>query len=209
MSQNVNPGLARRFAIEDAFHFCDYSDEELLLALEMKLKDGDLSATPEAKKVAIEVLSRLRNRPNFGNIGEVENLLSRAKTRYQQRQALLPVSERQPDAPFEPQDFDENFDRHEHATANLAKLFEGTVGCDELVGKLSKYQQMTARLKKQGKDPRELVPTNFVFKGPPGKKENPCQLSDDIHESTSRNGEDHNGAKDGASLLRYGLLVLD
>ena len=135
----------------------------------MKLKDADLSATPEAKKVAIEILSRLRNRPNFGNIGEVENLLSRAKTRYQQRQALLPTSERRPDAPFEPRDFDENFDRHEHATANLTKLFEGTVGCDELVAKLSNYQQMTARLKKQGKDPRTLVPTNFVFKGPPGK----------------------------------------
>ena len=66
----------------------------------MKLKEADLSATEEAKTVAIEILGRLRNRPNFGNIGEVENLLSRAKTRYQQRQAQLPTSERRPDAPF-------------------------------------------------------------------------------------------------------------
>ena len=57
----------------------------------------------------------------------------------------------------------------EESTSNLTKLFEGTVGCDGLVAKLSNYQQTTARAKKQGKDPRTLVPTNFVFKGPPGK----------------------------------------
>ncbi|CAL1701681.1 unnamed protein product [Somion occarium] len=168
MFQNVNPGLARRFAIENAFQFDDYSDSELLQALEWKLKDGDLSATESAKRVAIEVLSRLRNRPNFGNIGEVENILGQAKVRYQQRQATLPVSERRADAPFEPQDFDPQYDRHEHATANLAELFEDTVGCDEIISKLAQYQQMAKRLKKQGKDPRDIIPTNFVFKGPPG-----------------------------------------
>lgn len=172
--QNVNPGLARRFAIENAFQFDDYSDSELLQALEWKLKDGDLSATESAKRVAIEVLSRLRNRPNFGNIGEVENILGQAKVRYQQRQATLPVSERRADAPFEPQDFDPQYDRHEHATANLAELFEDTVGCDEIISKLAQYQQMAKRLKKQGKDPRDIIPTNFVFKGPPGESTELC-----------------------------------
>jgi hypothetical protein len=33
-SQNVNPGLSRRFAIEDAFNFYNYSNDELLKALE-------------------------------------------------------------------------------------------------------------------------------------------------------------------------------
>lgn len=73
--QNVNPGLARRFAIEDAFHFEDYSNSELLQALEWKLNDQELRATDAAKSVAIEALSRLRNRPNFGNIGEVRHYL--------------------------------------------------------------------------------------------------------------------------------------
>lgn len=93
MFQNVNPGLSRRsvsalmllvisrisqrltkefrFAIESAFHFDDFNDDELLEILELKMKHQDLDATPKAKSVAIEVLSRGRNRPNFGNAGEV------------------------------------------------------------------------------------------------------------------------------------------
>ena len=60
-----------RFAIESAFRFEDFNDEELLEILELKMKHQDLDATPKAKSVAIEVLSRGRNRPNFGNAGEV------------------------------------------------------------------------------------------------------------------------------------------
>ncbi|KAF8578762.1 P-loop containing nucleoside triphosphate hydrolase protein [Ramaria rubella] len=168
MFQNVNPGLARRFAIEDAFHFHDYSDAELRQALEWKLKDQDLSATEMAKDVAIEVLSRARNRPNFGNIGEVENLLTQTKMRYQQRQATLPIGKRSSDAPFEPPDFDPDHDRGLHSTSNLVKLFEDVTGCQDVVEKLRKYQIMAQSLKACGKDPRSFVPTNFVFKGPPG-----------------------------------------
>ena len=93
MFQNVNPGLSRRsvffvnprnrhsmakeltenarFAIESAFLFEDFDNDELLEILEMKMRHQDLDATPEAKSVAIEVLSRARIRPNFGNAGEV------------------------------------------------------------------------------------------------------------------------------------------
>ncbi|THH18626.1 hypothetical protein EW146_g2397 [Bondarzewia mesenterica] len=169
MFQNVNPGLARRFAIENAFHFEDYSDPELLQALEWKLKDQDLSATDAAKTVAIEVLSRARNRPNFGNIGEVENLLSQAKTRYQERQASMHIGMRSPDAPFEPTDFDPEFDRGKHAVSNLAKLFEDVTGCEDIIEKLRGWQQMAQNVKSRRMDPRDFVPTNFVFKGPPGK----------------------------------------
>ena len=61
--------------MENAFRFDDFSDDELLEALEWKLDDQDLTATDAAKNVAKDVLNRLRNRPNFGNVGEVENLL--------------------------------------------------------------------------------------------------------------------------------------
>jgi hypothetical protein len=157
--------------MEDAFHFEDYSDSELLQALELKLKEQDLTATDAAKQVAIEVLSRERNRPNFGNIGAVENLLTRAKGRYQERQMSLPVDKRTPDAPFEPQDFDAEFNRNEHAVTNLTKLFEDVVGCEDVIKKLGEWQTMARNMKAIGKDPRGIVPTNFVFKGPPGKQE--------------------------------------
>ncbi|EPQ56111.1 P-loop containing nucleoside triphosphate hydrolase protein, partial [Gloeophyllum trabeum ATCC 11539] len=168
MFQSVNPGLSRRFAIEHVFVFEDYTDAQLMQALEWKLRDQDLSATDKAKTVAIETLSRLRNRPNFGNIGEVENVLSQAKLRLQSRQMALPAERRSHDAPFQPEDFDPAFARVESASANLAKLFEDVVGCEDIIQKLAAWQVTAKRLKARGKDPRDHVPTNFIFKGPPG-----------------------------------------
>ena len=177
----MNPGLARRFAIENAFHFHDYSDAELLQALDWKLKAQDRTATDDAKKVAIEVLGRLRIRPNFGNIGEVENLLSKAKTNYQDRQSSLPLHQRDPNAPFEPQDFDPDFDRNKNAATNLSKLFEDMIGSEDIINKLRRWQKMAKALKEKGMD-MQNIPTNFVFKGPPGAIASPLvEARADIH----------------------------
>jgi hypothetical protein len=167
--KNVNPGLARRFAIENAFNFEDFTDSQLLEILNSKLKDQDLDATDAAKVVAIELLDRARNRPNFGNAGEVENLLGLAKNRFQTRQALLPANARSGDLVFEPQDFDPEFDRLSQASSNLRRLFEDVVGCDEIISKLGGYQDIAGVMKSRGQDSRDLIPTNFVFKGPPGR----------------------------------------
>lgn len=164
--------MSRRFAIENAFQFDDFSDTELLEVLNKKLKDQDLGATDKAKTVAIEVLSRSRNRPNFGNAGEVENLLGQAKARYQTRQALLPIGQRNFDVIFDCQDFDPDFDRNKHASNNLQKLFEDVVGCEDTVRVLGEYQQVARVLKAKNIDPRGEVPMNFVFKGPPGTCKN-------------------------------------
>ncbi|KAJ7773271.1 P-loop containing nucleoside triphosphate hydrolase protein [Mycena metata] len=168
MFQNVNPGLSRRFNIESAFRFEDFNDSELREILDSKLGKQQLDATLAAKDVAIEVLSRARNRPNFGNGGEVENLLGIAKKRYQTRQDSLPRQNRSFDVIFQPQDFDPEFDRSSHASTNLAKLFEDVVGCEEVISKLAEYQETANNAKRRGMDVRDLIPTNWVFKGPPG-----------------------------------------
>ena len=166
----MNPGLSRRFKIEDAFNFEDFDDDELLKILNLKLNSQNLGATEQAKKVAIEMLSRGRNRPNFGNAGEVENLISEAKARSVRRRQQIPAVERPRDIIFEPQDFDPNYKRSENAATNLAKLFEDIVGCGDIVQQLSNYQQIAAVCKARGMDPREEIPMNFVFTGPPGEK---------------------------------------
>ena len=165
----MNPGLSRRFKIEDAFNFEDFDDDELLKILNLKLNSQNLGATEQAKKVAIEMLSRGRNRPNFGNAGEVENLISEAKARSVRRRQQIPAQERPRDIIFEPQDFDPNHNRSENAATNLAKLFEDVVGCGDIVKQLSNYQQIAAVCKARDMDPREQIPTNFVFTGPPGQ----------------------------------------
>ncbi|KAF8436537.1 P-loop containing nucleoside triphosphate hydrolase protein [Boletus edulis BED1] len=167
MFQNVNPGLARRFAIENAFNFEDFTEPQLMQILDYKLKKQDLAANDDAKQVARDLLSRMKDRPNFGNAGEVENLLGLAKDRYQKRMSSVPPHQRS-DIVFEPQDFDPDFNRSQNASANLAKLFEDVIGCDEVVQKLDKYQRIAQTMKAQGLDMRKKIPSNFVFKGPPG-----------------------------------------
>ncbi|KAH8103940.1 P-loop containing nucleoside triphosphate hydrolase protein [Cristinia sonorae] len=166
--QNVNPGLSRRFKIEDAFNFEDFDDAQLLQILEYKLHDQDLDATPHAKRVAIEVLSRMRNRPNFGNAGEVENIITAGKSRCVTRRARLPTSEKGPDIVFEPEDFDPDYNRTENASTNLVALFEDIVGHEDIIHRLSNYQEIARTCKARDLDLREHIPTNFVFTGPPG-----------------------------------------
>jgi hypothetical protein len=169
MFQNVNPGLERRFQKKDAFHFEDFNDTELQQILEFKLKRQDLSATPQAVSTAIDVLGRLRNGLNFGNGGEVENLLSKAKTNYLGRQAKLHVSQRSIDFVFEPEDFDLDCNRSSGAETNLQALFAGVIGCDSIINKLDGFLKVAKGMRAQGLDPRGQIPMNFIFKGPPGK----------------------------------------
>lgn len=79
MFQKVNPGLRRRFPLEEAFRFKDYDDERLNEILRLKMAKEDISAKKSAMDVAAEVLRRARDRPNFGNGGDVDNLLNQAK----------------------------------------------------------------------------------------------------------------------------------
>jgi hypothetical protein len=169
MFQNVNPGLTRRFQTSDAFRFEDFSDSELQRILQLKLKKQDLSATPQAISTAIDVLSRLRNGLNFGNGGDVENLLSKAKANYQARQSALSASQRSIDFLFEPEDFDVDYNRSSGAETNLQALFTGVIGCEDIIKKLDGFLKVAKGMRAQGLDPRGQIPMNFIFKGPPGK----------------------------------------
>lgn len=164
MFENVNPGLSRRFPISSAFTFEDFTQEELGRILELKLRQSGFKAMDQGKRVALEVLDRARNRPNFGNAGEVDILLNSAKARHQKR-----VSEgatKQPE--LEAVDFDEDFDRAERSETNIRMLFKDTVGCDQIVSILEGYQAQVHSHKKLDLDPKEGVPFTFLFRGPPG-----------------------------------------
>ncbi|KAF9004594.1 P-loop containing nucleoside triphosphate hydrolase protein [Cyathus striatus] len=110
--------------------------------IEEMFQNQDLEATDEAKRVAIEYLSRERNRPNFGNGGAVENILGTAKYRCQSRQISSDI-----DIILQPEDFDPDFNRGHNASANLAELFKGTVGCEDIIKQLSGYQKIAASLR--------------------------------------------------------------
>lgn len=168
MLHKVNPGLTRRFPIESAFLFEDYNDEQLLSILDHKLDFQGLTASDQAKTTAINVLSKLRRRRNFGNAGEVENLLSRAKDSFAKRQQSLPPDQRPSETLFEPQDFDADFARAHDASENCEALFQDVVGSDDVVAKLKGYIKTFENAEAAGMNPEDVIPFNFVFKGPPG-----------------------------------------
>jgi hypothetical protein len=201
MLENSNAGLARRFPLSYAFEFEDFDDEQLRQVLELKLRDQGLEATEEAKKVAVGLLSRARDRPNFGNAGEVENLISHAKAQEQKRRSAESRTKHTAEVVFLPQDFDENFDRAENAALNCRKLFADVVGCEGLIRKLENYQKVAANMRARGMDPRTQIPFNFIFKGPPGESLRNVTLLERSPNTFSRNREDDYCSKDGPGVL--------
>ncbi|KAK4228087.1 putative AAA family ATPase [Podospora fimiseda] len=165
MFQNVNPGLSRRFPIASGFNFEDFSDEELLQIFHLKLKQQAYEVTPQGAEVAMEMVKRARNRPNFGNGGEIDILLDSAKARHQTR---FSKGQAKSDHILAALDFDENFDRADKSETNVRKLFEGTIGCEETIKVLEDYQETVKTMKRLDLDPKENIPFNFLFRGPPG-----------------------------------------
>ncbi|KAK5107155.1 hypothetical protein LTR62_001680 [Meristemomyces frigidus] len=85
MMQNVNPGLRRRFSPDSGFAFEDLEDAQVAVMFDSKLTATGFKATPKAREAALGMLQRARNRPNFGNAGEVDNLLDDTKLRQRKR----------------------------------------------------------------------------------------------------------------------------
>jgi len=170
MFQKANPGLSRRFASEYPFEFKDFCLKQLERILNLNLEDQDLRASPAAVRVALEMLDRARMRPSFSNAGEVTNLLDKAKQNYLSRLAKLPLGQRSYDGILEQEDFDPNFNRS-NEKSTCRKYLEGKVAND-IIDSLEEYQKLAIQAKASGDDQRELVPTRFVFKGPPGEFNN-------------------------------------
>ncbi|KAI0841013.1 P-loop containing nucleoside triphosphate hydrolase protein [Hypoxylon sp. FL0890] len=166
MFQKVNPGLTRRFPISSGFTFEDYDDGELRQILDLKLKQQGFKAGEAAKVVVLEVLRRARNRPNFGNAGEVDIILDQAKERQQRRLSAFPGT-KNVDL-LAPEDIDPDFDRGERAATNIRMLFKDVIGCDHIVEQLEGYQQVVQNMKSMNMDPCSQIPFGFLFRGPPG-----------------------------------------
>ncbi|RYP20847.1 hypothetical protein DL765_002581 [Monosporascus sp. GIB2] len=165
MFQNVNPGLSRRFPISSAFEFEDFDGDELRQILDLKLGQQGFKATGQAKDVAMEMLDRARNRPNFGNAGEIDIILNDAKAKHQSR---FSKGEAKLADTLEAIDLDENFDRAQGSETDIRKLFEGTVGSEDIISLLLGYQDTVRKMKTLDLDPKENIPFNFLFRGPPG-----------------------------------------
>lgn len=209
MFHNVNPGLSRRFAIEDPFRFQDFNVSELEKILQLKMEGEDLTAQPEALIVAHEVLGRAQMRPNFSNGGEVDNFLARAKLNYQTRQSKKDLPQRAFECVFEPEDFDPDFNRNADAIVNCREQLQGQVS-EDIIKVLEGYLIRAAEAKEDGLDPRKEIPTKIIFKGPPGQfhRLSSVKVLHFFRKLTlCRNWEDNHRSKYGQSVLRHGISV--
>ncbi|KAI9159145.1 NFX1-type zinc finger-containing protein 1 [Paramyrothecium foliicola] len=163
MFQNVNPGLSRRFPMSAAFVFEDFDDEALMDIFDRKVTNSGFEVSVEGRKVALEVLQRRRNRPNFGNAGEVDILLDQAKISLQKKASLHKALRSHI---FEAVDFDKDFDRGRSSKTNIRMLFDGDVGRESLIELLEGFQKRVQECKQLDMDPE--IPFNFLFRGPPG-----------------------------------------
>jgi len=183
MFRKYTPGLNRRFPLEEAFRFHDYDDQQLNKILRIKMAKEEVTGSKKAMDVAAEVLRRARDRPNFGNGGDIDNLLNQAKARFRERKAAEQGGGRDPFeeeeeaegqattlVALEPQDFDPNWDRGiNRPNDNLtSSLFSGLLGFDDIRKQFEGYQLMAFNMRLRGKDPRESIPFTYVFTGPPG-----------------------------------------
>jgi len=161
MMRGSNPGLQRRFQLENAFQFEDYSNDELLEILKLKMKKAGVTADIEALMAAVDKLAVQRDtKPPFGNGGAVANLLSEALQRKAGRGAGTHPELIASD--FAPPDEEAANDTNE------AVLFKGLIGCDEIIEKLKEYKQTFVRAKEKGQDPLKKLSLNFRFVGAPG-----------------------------------------
>ncbi|KAF3935208.1 hypothetical protein ABW19_dt0200627 [Dactylella cylindrospora] len=166
MFRASNPGFSRRFPIADGFLFQDFTDAELSKILDLKLRLAELKASPEAREVAIKAINHRRQKPNFGNAGEVENLLNVAKERMLKRQ--IESTEEDINLELLPTDFDPDHDRASRADGNLHELFKDLIGVETVMEKFEEYQATARIMRGRSIDPREHIPMLFIFRGPPG-----------------------------------------
>ncbi|KAK0643349.1 hypothetical protein B0T16DRAFT_459510 [Cercophora newfieldiana] len=165
MVQAANPGLARRFPIADAFVFEEFSESQLEAVLDFKMAKEGFAMTVEAKKLALEILNNAKQQPNFGNGGEVNNLIGRALANYRTRFGAMTAEQRSGHTCFEPGDMDPLYDRVVGVEDELEREFDQYIGIDHIKTQLKALARRASALRRAGRDPVPFMPFHLVFKG--------------------------------------------
>lgn len=115
-------------------------------------------------KRAVRTLERARARPNFGNAGAVDNLLSKAITRMQSR------GNRGENDELNLQDFEYSGDGPDELV--LDNLFHDLIGCESVKQTMQELKNTVLFSQAQGRDAASSgVSFNYLFLGNPGM---PC-----------------------------------
>lgn len=136
--------------------FHDYTDMELLDILHWTCKKDGFRVTEEAASKAIQILSKRRMMPGFGNARNLKSLLAEAKKRacFRPGQAAFTLEEA---------DFTDGTSP-EAADKEIKELFNAQYLIDEI----EKIKKECRAYQLNGLDSNELL-MNYKFVGPPVK----------------------------------------
>jgi SpoVK/Ycf46/Vps4 family AAA+-type ATPase len=168
MIRRANPGLARRFPIADAFVFKEFDEAQLKAVLDFKMHKEGFTMTDEAKKLALESLKNAKQQPNFGNGGEVTNLIGRALANYRTRFGRMSAEQRSGDTCFEPEDIDPHYKQVVGVEDEVEQIFDHYVGVGHLKDQFKALARRANALRRAGRDPVPFMPFHLIFKGPFG-----------------------------------------
>eukprot|EP00884_Botryococcus_braunii_P010997 jgi/Botrbrau1/1989/Bobra.0052s0031.1 len=167
MMRDANPGLSRRFQLEDAWEFEDFTDTQLFRILRAKAKAAyGWEIPPKTAREAVRLLAKERMKPNFGNAGAVDNLLARAAQQMEDRTSNIPPLERAALKTPEPEDFMSKVEAE--SPADPEAIFSDLIGCKSVLDILRGYKNTITLANKQGRDPRKQMELSFIFVGNPG-----------------------------------------
>ncbi|CAJ2509762.1 Uu.00g056620.m01.CDS01 [Anthostomella pinea] len=167
MFQDANPGLKRRFPLDSAFVFEDFTTEELRDIWRQQVKTRGLVAPGQVEKTAMEYIEKQRNQLNFGNAGEVNIILDAAQKRYQERIRNDPTKFKD-DVLLSPADVDPEFARYAQGLDNVKELFKDVIGCEAIKKVLTSWPVRANDARKFEQDIHEIIPMTLAFTGPPG-----------------------------------------
>ena len=168
---DANPGLRRRFPLDEAFISQDFSGRELKKILDQKLKNMGVQITEDGRDIAMRMLELAKQQPNFGNGGEVDNILSRAIVNFRSRVSQIDAKslpQYSKDAILTGLDFKLNSSRSSHAGDEVDHLFQDLIGLDTQIEVFRRLARQVKSTIERNIDPKKYVLSNFVLKGPPG-----------------------------------------
>ena len=165
MMSHVNPGLSRRFQIDEAFDFPDFNDEALVRIIMASAQNRGVKLSLKVAKRAVRTLAKSRAKPHFGNAGAVDNLLSKGIV-------LMQGREQRDDVLME-NDFEYSGDGLD--TATLESLFDDLIGCESVKEQMAELTSTVTFSQAQGKSAVSCgVGFNYLFLGNPGTGKTTC-----------------------------------
>ena len=166
-----NPGLKRRFNLGEAFNFEDFSNEDIKKVLKDQIVKAGFTVAPTTLDYAVRVIDKKRMEDGFGNAGEAEQILGRAKLRLSARLS----GPNKPEKKFVNLLVESDFEGEPTSAENAVKAFGDLEFMDGILAVVDEFKGAVETAMEEGRSPQEVIANmHMIFHGPPGTGKTTC-----------------------------------